>query len=161
MTDESDIGLPRPGASIQEIMVRPLKAFLLPECEAARLTKSFDLDGDDSTGYPHAAACARAVNHALQVASRPCAVLVQLWTYQEQGERVTWQVEFKGQDNLGNLEHVQAMKAWAEAGAPIAFIARLTGNELERVQAVVRPVVQLEEVRAERKVMQRIGEVQW
>lgn len=160
MTDESDIGIPKPGTSAQEIMVRPTFGFLLEGLGMPCLTRSFDLDGDDSTGFPEASACARAMHHALDVAGHPCAILIQLWTYTAHGDKVRWQVEFKGQDNLGDALHVQAMRQWAESGAPLAFIATLTGNEVKRVKAIVKPLIEIGELSNKKKNEQR-KEARW
>lgn len=158
MTDESDIGIPKPGTSAQEIMVRPTFGFLLEGLGMPCLTRSFDLDGDDSTGFPEASACARAMHHALDVAGHPCAILIQLWTYTAHGDKVRWQVEFKGQDNLGDALHVQAMREWVESGAPLSFVARLTGNPLESVRAIVKPSVDLGRWQDKPRIVQRIGD---
>ena len=153
--DDSDAGIPRPGESAFEIMVRPLFGYLLQARGVQPRTRSFDLDGDDSTGYPEAARCAKAMQHALHVAGHPDAILVQLWAYSERGDKVSWQVEFRGQDDLGNGSHVHAMRQWLEAGAPIAFIAKLTGNVVDRVEAIVRPVVDVQAMQAKPHVQRR------
>lgn len=153
--DDSDAGIPRPGESATEIMVRPLFGYLLAMRGVQAKTRSFDLDGDDSTGYPEAAWCAKSMQHALHVAGHPDAVLVQLYTYTGAGDKVGWQVEFRGQDDLGTPTHVQAMRQWMEAGAPIAFIAKLTGNEVDRVEAIVRPTVDVQAVQVKPQVQRR------
>jgi len=155
--DSSDVGIPRPGTSAEEIMIRPLHAYRLPD-GFRDLCGSFDLDGDDSGGYPEAAGCARAMQHALRSAGHASAILVQLWRYRAHGERVAWQMEYNGQDDLGQPSSVEAMRTWMDAGAPVAFIARLTGNECERVKAVLRPVVRLEAV-GKPRIVARIGGV--
>lgn len=144
--DYSDAGIPRPGESATEIMVRPLFGYLLTArgVPSSAWTRSFDLDGDDSTGYPRAAGCAKTMQHALRVAGHPDAVLIQLWRYTAQGDKVGWQIEFRGQDDLATAAHVQAMRQWVDAGAPIAFVARLTGNAVDRVEAIVQPAVDLQ-----------------
>ena len=77
---------------------------------------------------------------------------MQLWAYSEQDDKVSWQVEFRWQDDLGNGSHVQAMRQWLEAGAPLAFIAKLTGNGVDRVEAIVRPVVDVQAMQAKPQV---------
>lgn len=153
--DDSDAGIPRPGESATEIMVRPLFGYLLTMRGIKPVTRSFDLDGDDSTGYPEAAWCAKAMQHALHVAGHPDAVLVQLYNYTAEGDKVGWQIEFRGQDDLGTDAHVQAMRQWMEAGAPIAFIAKLTGNKVDAVEAIVRPTIGVQAGPAKRHVERR------
>jgi hypothetical protein len=138
--------------SDREIQVKPLHNY---RPDISWPVRSFDLGAGESCGYPKVAACARAMKHALEVAGHTPSVLVQLWASVDGKDEVQWQVEFRGQDDLGNAAHVQAMRTWLEAGAPIAFIARLTGNGLERLEAIVRPAVDMGETPTRMAIQRR------
>lgn len=138
-------------------MVRPLFGFILESKGLPNLTRSFDLDGDDSTGYPDAATCARATHRALHDKGHPSSILIQLWTYYHDGDRASWQVEYKGERDLGNPHDVGAMTRWVRDGAPVAFVARLTGNKVDRLTAIVTPCLQVDTVTKQVKRVLRLS----